>query len=256
MSWLSGAGALLSGVGGLAGSGASIYGATEDDKLKTQTQQAPGWSRGLQNMFARAIAQNAFNVAPSFGDYVSSGGTAAFPTNFTGLSPQEERLLGFVGNAGEPLPFTGNQRFGEQPPSELSPDQRLYLAQQDLKSGRKGPLRNLGKKLQRYQSLEAKAADPYISDQRRARLEGKLTRTGAKGQDLYDSIMRRGHGTGDLYAGDPQYDVPKRAPGTGVRQATKRETSSNSRYNKKRRAAQDDWRDKPGPWKGFPGTRS
>jgi len=244
MPWLAALGAL----GSLGGSAASIYGASKDDKLQTQQVQAPGWARGLQNMFARAIAQNAFNTAPSFGDFITSGGTARFPTNFTGMSPQEARLLGFVGNAGEPLPFTDINRVGEQQPqADLTEAQRLYLAQQDLKSGRKGPLRNLGKKMQRYKSLEAKSLDPYISDRRRAVLEGKMARTNAKGQDLYNSIMRRGYGTGEAYAGDPQYNVPPVAPGMGVRQAKNRRTSPRG-ADRKNPNNDSTWMDQPGPW--------
>jgi len=217
-------------VGSLAGAGATAYGASQGDKLKTQQVQAPGWSRGLQNMFARAIAQNAFNTAPSFGDFISSGGTARFPTNFTGMSPQEARLLGFVGNAGEPLPFTDIGRVGEQPAqADLTPAQRLYLGAQDLKSGRQGPLRNLAKKYQRYKSLEKKSEDPYITDRRKARLEGRMTRTGAKLEDLYNAVMRRGYGTGENYAGDPAYDVPPTAYEAGARPYLNRRTGKGRR---------------------------
>src|SRR5574342_590209 len=217
MAWVAPA---LSALGARASAGASGSGAyqTGQDKLRTQGVQAPGWARGLQNMFSRAIAQNAFNTAPSFGDFISSVGTARFPINFTGLSPQEMRLLGFVVNAGEPLPFTETNRIGErQPPSELTDAQRLFLGAQDLKYGRKGPLRTLASKYRRGQELEAKLADPYISERRKARLEGRLMRTRSKTEDLYDAIMRRGHGTGSKYSGSPEYDVPPRAPAQGVR---------------------------------------
>lgn len=215
MAWVAPA---LTALGGLAGAGAGIYGATRPEDLQTQRVQAPGWARGLQNMFSRAIAQNAFNTAPSFADFISSGGTARFPVNFTGMTPQEARLLDFVGNAGEPLPYTGINRIGEdQPPSELTAAQRMFLGAKDLQHGRQGPLRNLAKKYQRYQTLEAKYNDPYITERRKARLEGRLVRTRAKYQDLYDSIMRRGHGTGEEYTGSPEYDNPKRAPKQGVR---------------------------------------
>lgn len=243
MAWLAPA---LGAVGGLASSGLSAYGALSgDDQLNTQKVQAPGWARGLQNMFARAIAQNAFNTAPSFGDFISSGGTARFPTNFTGMSPQEARLLGFVGNAGEPLPFTGINRTGDQAQTELTPDQRLYLAAQDLKSGRRGPLRNLARIDQRRMSLEAKAELPGLSDRRQANLERKIKKTSSRYQDLYESIMRRGHGTGDEYAGDPQYNQPRRMP----RKSAQRRTSPNS-YDRRNPNNDDRWYDRPGPWKG------
>lgn len=221
MSWLSGTATLLGALGGLGGAGASAYGAlTGDDNLNTQQVRAPGWARGLQNMFSRAIAQNAFNTAPSFGDFISSGGTARFPTNFTGMLPQEARLLGFVGNAGEPLPYTDINRVGQnQPPSELTPAQRFYLGAQDLKFGRQGPLRNLAKGMRRVGALERKLgqATEYGNLKRAGRLEGKIARTKAKTSDLYDAIMRRGHGTGDQYTGEPQYDTEKRRYKAGVK---------------------------------------
>lgn len=219
MGYLSGAAALLGALGGIGSSGASAYGAMSgNDKLNTQQVQAPGWARGLQNMFSRAIAQNAFNTAPSFGDFISSGGTARFPVNFTGMLPQEARLLGFVGNAGEQLPFTDMNRVGQdQFPGELTPAQRMYLGAQDLKHGRQGPLRNLARRQQRVNLLENKIEQSGDNLRRKSRLEGKLVRTRAKTADLYDSIMRRGHGTGDQYDGDPAYNTEPRRYKYGVK---------------------------------------
>jgi hypothetical protein len=208
MPWLA---ALAPIIGALGQAGASGYGAYQagNQELDMGQTQIPGWTRGLQSMFSRMIAQNATQQGPSFGDYVGSGGKAQFPVNFTGMTPQESRFLDFVGPDGEPIPYTDIGRQGtEQPPGELTPAQRLFMGQQDLRHGRSNQIAKLAERVNKAKAFGAQLKNPNLSIPQKARIERKSIRQSARAEDLYNRIMRMGHGSGDQYSGDPSYNKP------------------------------------------------
>lgn len=108
-----GGGILSSKAAGAAAGGGSI-----------ETIPLPGYASAINHIAARNAVLNQGKVAPSFGEYVSSGGTATFPWESTGLTPNELVQLGFVGKQGKAIPF------GDPHQKTLTPEQRMFLGGQ------------------------------------------------------------------------------------------------------------------------------
>ena len=109
----------------------------------------PPYASALNKQVARAMALNMGQVAPSFADYVKSGGTATFPFIDPGMTPREREQLGLVGPSNLPVPFEpratstrpltleqlifeGTRRLGKDP-TRQDPISRLVRATNQLK---------------------------------------------------------------------------------------------------------------------------
>jgi len=180
---------------GAAGAGTGGYFASQGAKAaagggpSVQTVPLPGYADALNHYIARIVAGNLTNRPPSFGEWVASGGQAAFPINYTGLTPREAGKLGFVDpKTGQEIPFV------EPGVTSLTPDQVLYLGQQNLRAARAAgnpqpddpasryylQERRLGRLEERKKKLEERAAlDLRPGQERRVerRLAGNVRKT-------------------------------------------------------------------------------
>lgn len=95
----------------------------------------PPYAQALNTYSSRLIAENANKVAPSFGEWVKSGGEATFPMTDVGFTPKEMAGLKMVDpRTGGPVPF------GAAGQRQLTPEQILYLGQQKFDKGGGGPM--------------------------------------------------------------------------------------------------------------------
>jgi hypothetical protein len=146
---------ILAAVSAVVGAGASTFGAVKQGQAaKKAGAQGPGTlvnripsspeAAGLQSYLARLYAGNIQARPPSFGDYVSSGGTAAFPLQHTGFTPEEARQLGFVGGGNQAIPY-----YDPNAQTQYTPSQVLF------EGGRQAALRDSGKDIGPVSPLEA-----------------------------------------------------------------------------------------------------
>lgn len=178
---------------GAAGAAGSGYMASQAARagagggVSTTTVPLPGYADALNHYIARITAGNITSVAPTFGEWVASGGRATFPINYTGLTPREAGKLGFVDpKTGQEIPFV------EPGVTSLTPEQVLYLGQQNLRAARArgnpqpdDPAsryalaeRRLGRLGERQMKIEERLAAEDIGPRRERKLGRRLERTG------------------------------------------------------------------------------
>lgn len=170
------------------------------------TVPLPGYADALNHYMARLVAGNATRVAPSFTDWVKSGGTATFNMYDPGLTPREAGKLGFVDpRTGQEIPFV------DPTTSELTPEQVLYLGQQNTRFARtrygtqaKDPasryfraerrLGNLGERLEGLEAIDPSTLGPRAArktERKIARTERRIERVEGRKQRLEDLIFNR-----------------------------------------------------------------
>lgn len=183
------AAAAIGAAGAIGGGIASAQGAKRAaaaGRGRNTTIPLPPYAEALNHYTARLLAANATDVAPSFGDWLKSGGQATFPLHDIGLNPEELMHLGFVD------PVTGGSRpmydpaTGKQIPGrKLTPEQLLYLGQHRVRDARaeggqaSGPIAqyarvtgrlgrlNEGDQTPRQQSTETRLSDRLAMLERR-----------------------------------------------------------------------------------------
>lgn len=159
--------------------GTAAYQASQGGPAGPKQRKIPltPYMAAFERYNARLLAQNETNQPPSFGDWLKSGGTATFPINNPGFTPQEARRLGIVGPHGTQVPFVSPGQ------SMLTPEQQLYLGYQQ----HKGPL-----------------FKAYRENQRIGRLEGMPQTAGREAREARlrsrrDAILNRKSPGGGLY---------------------------------------------------------
>lgn len=167
-------GAIIGAVASLAAAGVSAYGQNKAAKTAggkdiTHLPQ-PGYAQGMQHYIAQLLSANATKVAPSFGDYVSSGGTATFPLDRTGFTPKDASQLGLVGKGNQPVPY-----FDAANQDQLSPEQLMFAIRQgDAGVGKRA--RRYGKVANHLQEVERHLSAGGLSPETEARLTQKRDR--------------------------------------------------------------------------------
>lgn len=129
----------------------------------------PKSQRAFQNYYTRVLAQNLTDVAPSFADYIKSGGTATFPMHDTGFTPNEAKNLGIVGPRGQQVPFVAPGS------NQLTPEQALYLGYQISQAPGHDPNNPLARAYRLNQRIGRIEGRPQ-TDQRQAREQRLRTR--------------------------------------------------------------------------------
>lgn len=200
---------LLAGAAAAAPVAMGALGGGDSADLQTERIGPPGDVEALRRIFSRAIAQNMFNMPPSFQEYVGSGGEARFPIQFTGLSPVEMRQLRFVGPQGEEIPFARTDQ------ESLSPAQLLFLGRHDERQGLNSRPSRLYRSEVRVNQLQRQLDDPAMNRKRRARLENRLARAKANRDDLLSRST-------DFGLANIPMDREDQAPGFGSRRKNNR----------------------------------
>lgn len=125
------AAAAISAAGAIGGGIASAQGAQKAARAgrgRLQQVPLPPYADALNRYTARLVAANATQVAPTFVDWLKSGGQATFPLQDTGFTPSQAVSLGLVGHSGQPIPFVAANQ------SKLTPEQLLYLGQSRIRA--------------------------------------------------------------------------------------------------------------------------
>lgn len=180
------AGAATSGV--MAAQGARAAGRVG---TSTETVPLPGYADALNHYMSRLVAGNVTSVAPTFTDWVSSGGRATFPLMDTGMTPREAGKLGFVDpRTGQEVPFVDPNA------TKLTPEQVLYLGQQNTRYARtvhgtqaKDPASRYYRADRRLENLNDRLARRQEAELPTARLERKIGRVQGRKQRLEDMIF-------------------------------------------------------------------
>lgn len=176
------AAAAIGAAGSIAGGVLSSQGAksaASAGKGQIQNIPLPNYASALGRYASRLTAANATAVAPTFGEWLSSGGQAKFPVANAGLNPLEAARLGLIDpKTGRPVPF-----YDPNTQNRLTPEQVLYLGQQRRrKFGDKatGPAATYADVSQRLDRLEGQQQTQDVKRRetkvgaRKAKLERRL----------------------------------------------------------------------------------
>lgn len=106
----------------------------------------PPYARAINQETARATALNMNAIPPSLDQYVKSGGTATFPWQAPGITPQDAVRLGMVGKRGQPLSFLSQAQLAGAP---LTNSQLLQLADWYKSQGKKLTPQQRGQKIEK-----------------------------------------------------------------------------------------------------------
>ena len=166
--------ALLAGIlgTGLAGTGIAAAGATGafgEGSPDIRTIPLTRRARALQSIAARVLATNLGSVAPTFQEFVQSGGTATFPLVGTSLTPKEVKQLGLVSKQGGTIPI-----FDPAKQTALTPEQLIFLATESQRQGNDLGLSQLGTVSRRIERRERQGKPTASLEERREKLLRRL----------------------------------------------------------------------------------
>lgn len=137
------------------------------------TVKMPDYADALNRYTARLIAANETSVAPSFSDWLKSGGTATFPMRSVDMTPAEAAKLHLVDpKTGKAIPFVDPSQ------TKLTPEQVLYLGQTRIRAkGEKaqGLAARYARVTNRLEALQGKDTQTPRIQRHEAKLERRQT---------------------------------------------------------------------------------
>lgn len=148
--------------------------------------------KAMRDWADRMVIANADKTYPGFGEFLQSGGDPAkaqFDLTVPDLKPSEAAAVGFVGGKGEAIPTVSQEGLASGDITNLTPEQRLYLAKERYRSAKAagqepGPwasrVNRLSGRIDRLQGrLENFASTPEV-EPREQRIQDRLTRVKGK----------------------------------------------------------------------------